>query len=145
VASEQNAGLSTSLFWLFITFGRFLAIPISVKFPAYTHLKFLMYFGIVASLSCLIFLALNLKILAVFLGSSLLGFYCSAVYPLGMSIPASFGYKLNASNTALITLLGAGGIAVIPFFVGYLIRFLGSYILFVSTFIFAFTMYFLFQ
>lgn len=104
-----------------------------------------MNFGIIASLSCLILLALDFKVLAVFLGSSLLGFYCSAVYPLGMSIPASFGYKLNASNTALITLLGAGGIAVVPFFVGYLIRFLGSYILFVSTFVFAITMYLLFQ
>lgn len=104
-----------------------------------------MNFGIIASLSCLIFLALDLKALAVFLGSSLLGFYCSAIYPLGMSIPASFGYKLNASNTALITLLGAGGVAVIPFLVGYLIRFLGSFLLFVATFIFAVTMYLLFQ
>lgn len=123
-----------------MTFGRLLAIPIAAKYPLYKHLKALVYFGVAVSISCLVLLMLEYKGLLVFLGSLAFGFACSAVYPLGISMPVAFGYKLSASNTALMTLIGAGGEAIIPLSAGYLMKLFGPSMLYVTTFLFQLVM-----
>lgn len=59
----------------------------------------------------------------------------SAVYPLLMSIPGAFGYELSASNTAMFTVCGSSGEAILPILVGYLIQLFGPKFLFIKFFI----------
>ena len=92
ITDTQRAGLSASVFWVAITLGRALAIPLATKFPVHQQLTTLTNFAVGVMGSCLVLLWLGLDVIAVFLGSFLFGLSLSAMYPLLVTIPGSFGY-----------------------------------------------------
>ena len=84
------------------------------------------------------------KFLAVFAGAALYGLACSATYPLALSMPITFGYSLSSENTAWLSMIGMIGIAFVPLICGYSMKFFGSSMLFIVTFGFSLTLYYLY-
>lgn len=103
-----------------ITAGRALAIPIASKYPVHKQLKVLTGFSVGVMALSVLLLWVNLSIVAVFLGSLLFGFGLSAMYPLMMTTPGAFNYKLSEENTALFTFCSALGESIIPILGGLL-------------------------
>lgn len=124
-----------------MTIGRLAAIPLAAKYSADKYLKILIWFVLCVVSSCLVLLVLKLKFIVVYVGSALLGIGCSAMYPLSISMPISFGYHLSSENTAIISKFGVIGLIFIPLLAGYSMKLFGSYMLYVNTFALTLVLY----
>lgn len=73
------------------------------------------------------------------------GFACSATYPLGLSLPISFGYTLSSANTAWMSMVSMIGITFVPLICGYFMKWFGSNMLYIMGFAFCLVLYYLLQ
>jgi hypothetical protein len=75
-----------------MTIGRLVAIPLANKFKVQSQLRVLVWANVIITGLCLLMMITGNLIIIAYLGSALVGLSISAVYPLLMSIPGSFGY-----------------------------------------------------
>lgn len=87
VANEQQAGVSSSLFWISITIGRMIAIPVATKYNGISQLRFLTYSVFIVLCFCMIAILSGSLHIAVYGGSVMFGLAVSAIYPLLITTP----------------------------------------------------------
>ncbi len=114
----KQALLSTSVFWVSMTVGRALIIPISALLNTRQQLRILVI-GVALSITLSNILNLADKYEAVIFGGAvLMGLFGSGLYPLTMSYPGSQGLKVTSKNTSRYALGGCIGGSVAPYLCG---------------------------
>jgi MFS family permease len=68
---------------------------------------------------------------ALYLGSSLMGLFCSGIYPLTMNLPNSLSMKTSTRNTSKYALGGSMGETILPFLAGTAMAHFGQNSLFI--------------
>lgn len=128
----KNALLGASIFWMSMTAGRGLLIPLSSVWNARQQLSVLTA-GILFSVGlCNLFSYLGSHLLVIYLCSIVAGLFMSGIYPLTMSMPNSIGLKVAPKNTSRYVLGGCVGGALVPFLVGLTMKHFGAGSMFVS-------------
>ena len=77
--TAEESGVGSSLFWTFLTFGRFIGIFLTRKYTS-TRLMTINIIG--ANISCLYMILSDGSINVVYYGSCFYGFFMSTMYPL---------------------------------------------------------------
>lgn len=123
--THDQSYYAASIFWVSMTAGRAISIPLSYILSTSQQLLLLVS-GAVLSVIISIFLLVKGQELAIVLYISLaMGLCCSGVYPLTMNLPNSLGIKTSTANTSKFAFGGSVGESVIPFFMGLTIDWFG--------------------
>lgn len=124
--SVEQSLYGSSIFWVCMTIGRGLTIPLAYVLSTSRQLMLLLAGVFLSVLTCIYFAATKQDIYVLFAGSSLMGFFCSSMYPLTMNLPNSLGMKTTTKNTSKYALGGSLGESVLPFVGGLSISWFGK-------------------
>lgn len=140
--TKSEAAYGSSVFWLSISVGRVLGVPMASRYPTNVQLKTLMYASVVS-----IFLAnfiTSWGASAIYLSSIMYGLAISAIYPLLMGMPTFLKFRLTAKNASTFVVAGSLGEAGIPILSGWLINWFGAGALFPTSLVYTLIMFSLF-
>lgn len=131
ISTEQSL-YSASIFWVSMTAGRALSIPLSLICSTSQQLLMLVV-GSSLSMVASMFLLMNGKeLVIIYYISCAMGLFCSGIYPLTMNLPNSLGLKTSTRNTSKYALGGSIGESVLPFFAGLTIDWFGREAMFID-------------
>ncbi len=122
LGAEKAAYSLTSAFWLSITLGRLLSIPIATRFePKPIIIAYLL--GAVASATLL--LAFHANPLAIWIGSIGMGFSIAAIFPTTFTFVQQ-KVKISGRLTGIVWASGSLGAMTLPWFIGQQMETIGS-------------------
>lgn len=131
----EHALMGFSIFWVSMTVGRALIIPLSALLSTREQLT-VMVSGIFLTVAlCNLFNGIHLYKVVLYGCSVVMGFFMSGMYPLTMSLPSSMGLKVKPQNTSRYVLGGCLGGSLGPFLAGLLMKSFGPSAMFVQMFI----------
>ncbi|NP_766098.2 major facilitator superfamily domain-containing protein 4A isoform X1 [Mus musculus] len=120
---HKSAGYLPSLFWGFITLGRFISIPVSSRMRPAT-MVFINVVGVVVTFLMLLIFSYN--VIFLFVGTASLGLFLSSTFPSMLAYTEDILQYKGCATTVLVT--GAGiGEMVLQMLVGLIFQAQGSY------------------
>lgn len=122
--------LGESIFWVAMSVGRGMAIPLSMYWSNRRQMTMLIAGLFLTIFLCNILSWLSEYLLVMYVGSALMGLFASSVYPLTMSMPASLGLRTEGRNTSLYAMGGCFGVTLLPFAIGLVMEYSGPNSLF---------------
>lgn len=125
--TETTAAYLNSAFWICLTIGRFIAIPLALKIAP----RFIIGYGLFVSFisASLIFLFPS-SIIILWIGTIGLGLFLAPIFPVGFAL-AERRMHMTAKITGYIFTAASLGAIIMPFVVGQLFEPVGAHITFV--------------
>lgn len=121
----DQALLGFSLFWISMTVGRALIIPLSALLSTREQIAVLASGIFLTVALCNMFNFMHLYTVVLYGCSVMMGLFMSGMYPLTMSLPSSMGLKIKPQNTSRYVLGGCLGGSLGPFLAGLLMKSFG--------------------
>lgn len=122
----DQALLGESIYWISMTAGRGLVIPLSLLLTNARQLAILVLGIFLSILAGNLLSWFELYDVVVYGLSAVMGLFMSGVYPLTMSLPASLGLTVSPTNTSRYAMGGCVGTAVFPYLVGIVMASFGA-------------------